>query len=129
MKQVVELMLCLHLLMPIAAWAQDAAPKDPLSYPLKTYGFMLLMAIFGGFVSWYAKVNRKEIPAASIFHLIGEIATSAFAGMITFFACEYANFPQILTAGLVGVSGHMGTKVITLWEDWAKQRAAQRIGG
>lgn len=129
MRFLIEIILCLHLvLMPVAAFAQTVAPKDPLSYPLKTYGFMLAMAIFGGFVSWYAKVRRQEIPAGSVFHLIGEITTSAFAGMLTFFACEYLNSPQLLTAALVGVSGHMGAKVITMLEDAAKKRAEERLG-
>lgn len=129
MRFFIEILLCLHLLLlPVSVWAQGMAPKDPLSYPLKTYGFMLAMAIFGGFVSWYAKVMRKEIPASSVFHLIGEITTSAFAGMLTFFACEYLNSPQLLTAAMVGVAGHMGAKVISMYENAAKARIAQRTG-
>lgn len=123
MRILVEILLCLHLLaLPFGAWAQAVGPKDPLSYPLRTYGFMLAFAILGGVVSWYAKVRRNEIPASSMFHLIGEVTTSAFAGMLTFFACEYVNFPQILTAALVGVSGHMGAKLISMAEDAAKRR-------
>lgn len=119
-------MLALYLSMgPIAAWAQSE-PKDPLSYPLKTYGFMLVMAMFGGFVSWYAKVRRNEIPGSSVFHFIGEITTSAFAGLVTFFACEYINLPQIITAGLVGVSGHMGAKLISLYEAAAAKRLERK---
>jgi hypothetical protein len=126
MRFAVEILLCLHLLaMPVSAWAQAAVPKDPLSYPLRVYGFMLAIAILGGFVSWYAKVRRNEIPASSMFHLIGEVTTSAFAGMLTFFACEYVNFPQILTAALVGVSGHMGAKLISMAEEVAKRRLEQ----
>lgn len=130
MRILVEFILTMHLvLLPIGAFAQAITPRDPLSYPLKTYGFMLAMAIFGGFVSWYAKVRNNEIPAGSIFHLIGEITTSAFAGMLTFFACEYVALPQLLTAALVGVSGHMGAKIITLAEDAAKRRIQQRVEG
>jgi len=126
MRFLVEILLCLHLLaLPVGAWAQAVVPKDPLSYPLRVYGFMLAVAILGGFVSWYAKVRRNEIPAGSVFHLIGEVTTSAFAGMLTFFACEYANLPQILTAALVGVSGHMGAKLISLAEEAAKRRFDQ----
>lgn len=129
MRILVEILLCLHLLaLPIGAWAQSVSPKDPLSYPLRTYGFMLAVAILGGVVSWYAKVRRNEIPASSMFHLIGEVTTSAFAGMLTFFACEYANFPQILTAALVGVSGHMGAKLISMAEDAAKRRIDRAAG-
>lgn len=128
MRTLIQLALALYLSMgPIAAWA-SSEPKDPLSYPLKTYGFMLVMAIFGGFVSWYAKVRRNEIPGSSVFHFIGEITTSAFAGLITFFACEYIGLPQIITAGLVGVSGHMGAKVISLYEAAAAKKLERKAG-
>lgn len=126
MRFLVEILLCLNLLaLPACALAQAISPKDPLSYPLRVYGFMLAVAILGGFVSWYAKVRRNEIPAGSVFHLIGEVTTSAFAGMLAFFACEYANFPQILTAAVVGVSGHMGAKIISMAENMAKRRLDQ----
>ena len=103
-----------------AAYAADAA-KDPLAYPLKTYGLMLLMAIFGGFVSWYGKVVRQELPVASLFHLIGELATSAFAGMMMFFLCEWAGSPTLLTVALVSMSGHMGAKLLGWVEEKLKK--------
>lgn len=120
---IIQIMLCLQLLSPMSVMAQSVSPKDPLSYPLKTYGFMLIMAIFGGFVSWYAKVRRNEIPGSSLFHLIGEITTSAFAGLVTFFICEYAGLPQVITAPLVGIAGHMGAKII----GWYEERAAKTL--
>ena len=123
MRFVVHLIIALYLSMgPISAWA-SSEPKDPLSYPLKTYGFMLIMAIFGGFVSWYAKVRRNEIPGSSLFHLIGEITTSTFAGLVTFFICEYAGLPQVITAPLVGIAGHMGAKII----GWYEERATKTL--
>jgi hypothetical protein len=120
-KYLVQVILCLHLLGPVLAWAQDTAPRDPLSYPLRTYGLMLLMAIFGGFVSWYGKVVRKELPVASLFHLIGELATSAFAGMMMFFLCEWAGSPTLLTVALVSMSGHMGAKLLGWGEEKLKK--------
>lgn len=116
MKYIIQIILCLHLLGPAISWAQENAPRDPLNYPLKTYGLMLLMAIFGGFVSWYGKVVRKELPVASLFHLIGELATSAFTGMMMFFLCEWAGSPTLLTVALVSMSGHMGAKLLG-WEE------------
>lgn len=123
MRAIIQLALCLYLAMPTAVLAQSVSPKDPLSYSLKTYGFMLIMAMFGGFVSWYAKVRRNEIPGSSLFHLIGEITTSAFAGLVTFFICEYAGLPQVITAPLVGIAGHMGAKII----GWYEERAAKAL--
>lgn len=126
MKFIVELVLCMHLVAPLTVWAQALASKDPMSYPLKTYGFMLFVAVLGGFVSFYAKVRRGEVAGLSLMHLVGEITTSAFAGLLVFWLCEYLNMPQILTAPLVGVSGHMGAKAISLIEDTAKRRFEQK---
>lgn len=124
---IVHIVLCLQMLAPAVSLAQVASTKDPMSYPLKTYGFMLVMAIFGGFVSWYAKVRRNEIPGSSLFHLIGEITTSAFAGLVTFFICEYAGLSRGITAPLVGIAGHMGAKVISWYEERATRALSKKV--
>lgn len=101
------------------AWAQD---KDPLDYPLRQYAFLLSVALLGGIVSWYTKVKNGTAQAWNVMHLIGELATSAFAGLIAFWICAYMGTPQLVTAALVGVSGHMGTRGIAMFEQWAAQR-------
>lgn len=111
------------LLLPIAARAAD--PKDPFSYPLKQYGFILATALLGGVVSWYAKVRKGEAQPWNLTQLIGELATSAFAGLLAFWLCELSNAPQLLTASLVGIAGHMGTRAISAFEAFAQQRWGQ----
>ena len=96
--------------------------QDPLDYPVKQYGFVLGVALLGGLVSWVAKVRRGEISPWSVMQLIGELATSAFAGLICFWLCAWANAPGPLTACLVGVAGHMGTRAIVVFEQWAEKR-------
>ena len=54
--------------------------------------------------------------------LIGEIATSAFAGLITFWLCEAAQLDPLVTAALVGISGHMGSRALYQFERWAQTR-------
>lgn len=115
-------LLCMHLLLPAAAWAQVKL-KDPLDYSLKTYGLILAVALLGGFASWYDKVRKGELPPWSVNHLIGELATSALAGLLCFWLCEWREFPPLLTAALTGVAGHMGTKAISMFEQWATKRA------
>jgi hypothetical protein len=116
--------MTLLLLMP--AWAQAASSKDPLSYPVSQYGFMLAMSLLGGFVSWYAKVKRGEVIASNLMSLVGELSTSALAGLLAFYVCEWLEVAPVLTAALVGVSGHMGTRGIGLAEDalqrWIEKR-------
>ena len=101
------------------AWAQA---KDPLGYPLKQYGLMLGIALLGGLVSWFAKIRRGELAAWNVMHLVGELSTSAFAGLIAFWICEWAAFSPVLTASLVGIAGHMGTRAIAAFEEFAQRR-------
>jgi len=120
----VQAILCIYLLQPMLSVATEAAIKDPLNYPLKQYGFMLATALLGGLVSWYAKVRKGEISAWNVMQLIGELCTSAFAGLVAFWVCEYLNSPPLLTASLVGMAGHMGTRAIQTFEQFAQRRWA-----
>jgi uncharacterized membrane protein YeaQ/YmgE (transglycosylase-associated protein family) len=114
-----------RLLAAIALWlhvAAFAADKDPLDYPVRQYGFMLGVALLGGLVSWLTKVRAGKASAYNVMHLIGELATSAFAGLLAFWFCAYINTPGPLMACLVGVAGHMGTRAIGMFETWAEKR-------
>lgn len=99
-----------------------AEPKDPLNYPLKQYGFMLGIALLGGLVSWSNKVRKGDLAAWNLMQLVGELATSAFAGLLAFWICEYMNADKLLTAALVGITGHMGTRGIVVFEKWAQRK-------
>lgn len=106
------------------ALAQVIAPgtKDISSYSLKQWGLFLGMALLGGLVNWWGQVRRGELPMMSVSALVGELCTSAFAGLLAFFICEWANFPQMLTAALTGICGHMGTRSLSMFEDWASKK-------
>lgn len=99
-----------------------AEPKDPLSYPLKQYGLMLGTALLGGLVAWAAKVRAGTVKAWNLMALIGELCTSAFAGLLCFWFCESLSFPPLMTAALVGVAGHMGSRAITAFESMAQRK-------
>lgn len=123
----IQLVLCAYLLQPLLASAQGR--PDPLNYPLKQYGFILAVSILGGFVSWYTRVRKGELQGSNVGQLIGELCTSAFSGLLAFWGCEYMGFPPVLTAGIVGIAGHMGTRGISVLEDVLKlwiERRAQR---
>lgn len=113
--------LCAHLLAPIAAYAQEQV-KDPVEMSLKQWLFVIGMALLGGFVSWWSKVRKGELPMWSVNHFVGELATSAFAGLICFFICAWAGFPPLLTGACTGICGHMGTRALTMFEKWMETR-------
>lgn len=96
--------------------------KDPFGYSVVTYVWVLLLAIWGGVVNFIQRLKRGEAKAHNIVELIGEVVISAFVGVVTFYLCELSDFPQILTAALVAISGHMGTRALFVFE-----RAIEKI--
>lgn len=119
MRILYTLFLVLVLLAPLVARADQ---KGPLDYSLKQYGFTLAIALLGGLVSWLTKVRRGDAAAWNLMQLIGELATSAFAGLLAFWICEWSGAPALLGAALIGISGHMGTRAIQAFETFALRR-------
>lgn len=96
--------------------------KDPTSYSFLTYGWVFALAILGGVVSFMRKLQDGHARVFNFVEFVGELVTSAFAGVITFWLCENASLSPLVTAALVGISGHMGSRAIFMFEDWlAKQ--------
>lgn len=99
------------------------AAKDPTSYGLLTYAWVLALSAWGGTVRFIRKVKAGDMSlkqAATT--LCGEIVTSAFAGVVTFYACEAQEVAPLMTAVLVSVAGHMGGRAIepleALYKRW-----------
>lgn len=97
--------------------------KDPTTFSLLTYMWVFLLAMTGGLVAFIRRLNksRKPLPLTEVFvRLLGELVISGFAGVITFYLCEFWGFDQLLTAVLVAISGHLGgtaiDKISKLWD-------------
>jgi NhaP-type Na+/H+ and K+/H+ antiporter len=114
----------------LAVWAgvATAADKHPLSYTIGEYGLVLAAALLGGLVSFYAKVRKGAVRAANLMHLVGELTTSAFAGLLAFWVCEYLDVPQLLMPCVVGIAGHAGAQGISLLEEALARRARIAAG-
>lgn len=114
---------------PAMAFAESLPSiKDPLNYSLRQYGFILAIAMLGGFVGWWSKVRKGELQYTSIMALIGELTTSAFAGLIVFWGCEYFSLSPVLTACLAGLAGHAGGRGVAWLEDTARRKAEASMG-
>ncbi|SRR5258705_4690154 len=96
--------------------------KDPTSYTWITYCWVFLLAGLGGLVSFARRVKGGQSHPWNIAEFIGEIATSAFGGLITFYLCEAAQLNPLVTAALVGISGHMGSRAIYQFEITLRKR-------
>lgn len=90
--------------------------KDPLSYTLLTYIWVIGISLWGGIASYIRKVKSGINPRFSLAELIGESVISAFVGIMTFYLCEYSNVPQVLSAAMIGISAHMSSRTIFLME-------------
>ncbi len=96
--------------------------KDPTTYGLLTYAWVFALSAWGGFVSFWRKLKAGKARPFNIMELVGELFTSAFAGVITFWLCQAAALDGLVTAALVGISGHMGSRAIAQMENWASKR-------
>ena len=97
-------------------------PPSPENYPLVTYLYVFLLSALGGFVSFMKKLKSGHVRAWNFAEFVGELATSAFAGIITFYLCQWSGFSPLLTAALVGISGHMGSRAINIMERFFETR-------
>lgn len=96
--------------------------KDPTTYSLITYLWVVLLASIGGAVNFARKLKAGTVRAFNITEFIGELMTSGFAGVLTFWLCEYAEVKPLLAAVLIGISGHMGSRAIFRIEKWAEEK-------
>jgi hypothetical protein len=125
-RLIIAILLSLHLLMPIAAHAQDM--RNPLQISLAEYGLMLSIAILGGLVGWIRKVKAGDLPPWSLAQLIGEMVISAFAGLLTFWAATAIGMQPMVIAPLAGMAGLAGSKGLALAERYAQKFAERRLG-
>lgn len=90
--------------------------KDPMNYGLITYVWVIVLAVWGGTAHNIKKIKEGDLKRFSIAEWLGDILIAGFIGVLTFFLCEFAGFEQILTAALVGVSSHQGTRGMAVIE-------------
>lgn len=94
--------------------------KDPSNISLITYGWVIILSIWGGIVHNIRKVRDGTTKRFSISELVGDVVTSGFAGIVTFYLCQAADVNAPMTAAMVGISGHMGARAIFLFEEWLR---------
>lgn len=68
------------------------------------------------------KLRRGHVRAFNFAEFIGELSASAFAGVTTFYLCQWSGFSPVLTAALVGISGHMGSRAIFMMEKFFESK-------
>jgi hypothetical protein len=91
------------------------AVKDPSSYSLLTYAWVVVLSAWGGVVRVLQTLrDRPEDFRRVMWQLLIGVFTSIFVGVITFFLCESAHMNPLWTAVCVAVTGHMGAEGLHL---------------
>ena len=107
---------------PVTLQKAVSVGKDPTTYAWLTYLWVFGLSSWGGFVSFMRKRRQGHARPFNVAEFVGEIATSAFAGVLTFYLAESAGAPQLLTAAMVAISGHMGCRAVFLIEKWMERK-------
>lgn len=97
--------------------------KDPANYSLITYAWMIGLAVWGGMVRYFQRINAGH-DCFRWFAFGGEIIASGFFGIITFYLAKSADIDSLVTAAMVGVSGHMGVTI----NYYVRQFVQRRLG-
>ncbi len=86
--------------------------KTITSFQILTYAWVIGLSTWGGLVNYISKIKSGAIARFNITELIGDVTISGFTGLLTFWMCQAADLPELTTAVCVGISGHMGARLI-----------------
>ncbi len=86
--------------------------KTITGYALLTYAWVLALSTWGGLVNYLSKIRAGHIARFNVTELIGDMFISGFTGVLTFWMCQAEGFNELTTAVFVGISGHMGARMI-----------------
>jgi hypothetical protein len=101
--------------------------KDPTNYDVLTYVWVLVLSVWGGTAHTIRKIRDGHIKRFSLSEWVGDVTISGFLGVITFYLCEYGGIEQPLTAAIVGISAHQGTRgIVTLEHYIAKKLGVEK---
>ncbi len=110
-------------------------PRDeyPTSGPLaESQAFptaiMFVVAMLGGFMSFYRKRKEGVARPFNIAELMGELFVSGICGLFAYWAFRGLGVNEWLTAAGVGVIGHMGSRAMFLAEKLMEGAASKWVG-
>jgi hypothetical protein len=87
-----------------------------------TWVWIIGLSALGGIVSFVQKIRTGHARAWNFTELVGEIATSGLAGIITANLADSINAPASLKYALVGIVAHMGSRGLLKLESIANTR-------
>jgi len=95
--------------------------KGVLEVEWITYLWVSILSLWGGCANYVQKL-RSGTSRFNLMEIFGELIVSGFAGVLTFFVCAATHTPEVVTAVCVGISGHMGARIITTFEVFVSKK-------
>jgi uncharacterized membrane protein (DUF4010 family) len=92
-----------------------------------TMAWVVVLSMLGGIAGYIRKLKQGMTKRFSVTELIGEMVVSAFVGIVTFFLCKSSGFEETLTAAIVGLSSHMGSRAIYIIEVLVRKKIGINI--
>ena len=93
--------------------------KTPLDYSVFHYSLILGLGALGGLVARLQKLAGVATPPplkVVFIRIMADMITSGFCGLLAFWICEHLQIKLLVTAAIIGISGHMGSRILFLAE-------------
>lgn len=101
--------------------------KDPQSYSLLQYAWVVGLAAWGGAVAYIQRIQQEggtfRFPV-----FVSELLTSGLSGMLAFFLCEMADISGLMAAVLIAIAGHTGGEFVAMVKGGVMNRYGSRVG-
>jgi hypothetical protein len=94
---------------------------------LAPFLFALAISSLGGLVGYLNRIGKSGV-SFSLLRFATEVVTSGFVGIIAFEICDAANLGWSITAALVAISGHMGTRALFIIETITVKTLLRKYG-
>lgn len=120
MSLILLLLFVILLFVCFSAWAAEA---PPISWDgMRQLGPVLLIAVLGGLVAFIGKMRAGASRMFNFSEFIGDMFTAAVTGMFFYWLCRGIDANQWVTAAIVGMGGHAGSRGIFMLEKWAEKK-------
>lgn len=83
-------------------------------HQIAPYATTVFLSTWGGIVNYIQSVRKGR--TFSWRELMFDLITSSFAGLLTYYFCLSAGISDTMSAILIAISGHMGTRAISGFE-------------
>lgn len=102
--------------------------RTPTEYSALTYVVVIAISLLGGLVKFLTDLQAGRVKRRILLELVMDLMTSAFVGVLTFWACQAQGVSELWTAVCVGTAGHMGTRALALFGRMLASKFGEREG-